>query len=276
MNQPVDIEAVITATRRAGQLVSEMRRNGLRNIQSKSSAIDLVTEADLASEAFLREELNKLFPAAGFWGEESNQQPDAEFFWLVDPIDGTVNYANGVAFYSVTVALYHADECLLGVTVEPPAGRIYWAAAGEGAFLREPGGDQRRLRANQVTGLERAFLTTGFPYHRAEKADNNLAEFAAFIRHSQGVRCMGSAALDLAHVASGAMAGYWEAWLNPWDAAAGVLLVREAGGLVTDYWGAPWQLSSATLVANNGNADLHQAMLAVIAQARAQLDQPNG
>jgi myo-inositol-1(or 4)-monophosphatase len=268
MNQPVDIEAVISAARRAGQLVLTMRREGLRNIQSKSAETDLVTEADLASEAFLRKELVDLFPEAGFWGEESNRRPSTEFFWLVDPIDGTVNYANGVALYSVTVALYHENSCLLGVTVEPPASRIYWTVRGEGAFLREPGGDQRRLATNEVDRLSRALLTTGFPYHRTEAADNNVAEFAHFTRQSQAVRCMGSAALDLAHVAAGAMAGYWEAWLNPWDAAAGVLLVQEAGGLVTDYAGDEWHFTSGTLVASNGNPTLHQAMLDVIAQAR--------
>jgi myo-inositol-1(or 4)-monophosphatase len=272
MNQPVDIEAVISATRRAGQLVLTMRRDGLRNIQSKSAETDLVTEADLASEAFLRKELAELFPAAGFWGEESNRRPDTEFFWLVDPIDGTVNYANGVALYSVTVALYHEMTCLLGVTVEPPASRIYWTVRGEGAFLREPGGDQRRLATNEVDRLSRALLTTGFPYHRTEAADNNVVEFAHFTRHSQAVRCMGSAALDLAHVAAGAVTGYWEAWLNPWDAAAGVLLVQEAGGLVTDYAGDEWHFTSGTLVASNGNPALHQAMLDLIAQARTQLN----
>jgi myo-inositol-1(or 4)-monophosphatase len=223
----------------------------------------------IASEAFLRQELANLYPAAGFWGEESNQPPGEEFFWLVDPIDGTVNYANGVAFYAVTVALHQGDTTLLGVTVEPPASRIYWTVRGEGAFLREPGGDQRRLRVNGVDHLSRAFLTTGFPYHRTESADNNTSEFVHLIRRSQGVRCMGSAALDLAHVAAGAMAGYWEAWLNPWDAATGTLLVREAGGLVTDYTGQAWQLASQTLVATNGNPTLHQAMLEVIAEARA-------
>ena len=267
MSELVDIEAVISATRRAGQLVLTMRRDGLRNITSKSTSIDLVTEADLASEAFLREELNKLLPEAGFWGEESNQQPTEALFWVVDPIDGTVNYANGLSIYAVTVALYENDQCLLGVTVEPPAGRIYWTAQGKGAFLREPGGDQRRLHTNGVDDLSRAFLTTGFPYHRNEVAENNTGEFSAFIRRCQGVRCLGSAALDLALVAAGALAGSWEAWLNPWDAAAGVLMIREAGGLVTDYAGNEWTLASQTLVSSNGNSDLHRAMLATLANA---------
>jgi len=126
-----------------------------------------------------------------------------------------------------------------------------------------------RVTTNAVAQLNRALLTTGFPYHRSAIADNNTAEFRHFIDHSQGVRCMGAAALDLAHVASGALAGYWEAALKPWDAVPGVLLVREAGGRVTDYAGQEWQLDSPTLVASNGNAALHHAMLEVIAQARA-------
>lgn len=271
MKPPVELEAVIAVAQQAGQLVRDMRRAGLHHIQSKSTEIDLVTEADLASEAYLRDALGQLYPAADFWGEESNQAPASEFYWLVDPIDGTVNYANGLAFYSVTVAFCEGEQALLGVTVEPASGRTYAAQVGEGAFLREPEGGAQPLTTNRVDQLGRAFLTTGFPYHRAHQGDNNTAEFEAFIRHSQGVRCMGSAALDLAHVAYGAMAGYWEAWLNPWDAAAGVLFVREAGGMVTDYAGADWTFASRTLVASNGQGNLHEAMLAQIAQARATL-----
>jgi myo-inositol-1(or 4)-monophosphatase len=275
MTQPqLDLEAVITVARRAGQLVLKMRREGLRNVQSKSTAVDLVTEADLASEAFLREELTRLCPGVGFWGEESNQQPKDELFWIVDPIDGTVNYANGIAFYAVNIALQQGENTLLGVTIEPPSGRIFWARQGGGAYLREPGGDQRRLQPNTVERLSRALVSTGFPYHRVEAEDNNVAEFRYFVEHSQGARSMGSAAMDLAHVASGATAAYWEAWLNPWDAAPGVLMVREAGGQVTDYAGNPWRLESKSLVASNGNVALHEAMLEGIAQARATLTNP--
>lgn len=266
---PFAIDAVIDIAERAGKLVRNMRRAGLRDVQSKSTAIDLVTEADLASEAFLRTELGRIDPGAGFWGEESNQRPQERRFWVVDPIDGTVNYANGLEFYAVNVALQEGADCLLGVTVQPPAERVYWAVRGEGAYLREAGVAPVRLMTNQVDQLSRALLTTGFPYNRTEVGDNNTTEFSHFVRSSQGVRCMGAAALDLAHVASGALAGYWEAGLKPWDAAPGVLLVRNAGGRVTDYAGAEWTLASKTLVASNGQAAVHDAMLAVIAAARA-------
>jgi myo-inositol-1(or 4)-monophosphatase len=271
MTQPFDREAIISLVQRAGQLVLNMRRAGLRNVQSKGVEIDLVTEADLACEAFLREELQPLLPTAGFWGEESNQQPNEEWFWIADPVDGTVNFASGVAFYAVNLALQAGDKCLLGVTVEPNSGRTYWTEQGEGAYLREASGSQRRLQVNQVDRLSRAMLTTGFPYHRSDPTNNNTVEFAYFTQRALGVRCMGSAAMDLAHVASGVMAAYWEAQLKPWDAVAGALMVREAGGLVTDYLGDEWSLSSTDLVASNGNADLHSLLLEGIAAAQASL-----
>ena len=268
----VDSEAIISVVRRAGQLVTEMRQTGLQQVQSKSAVIDLVTEADLASEAFLRKELQRLYPGVGFWGEESNQPPTEEFFWLVDPIDGTTNFANGLPHYAVNVALCQGDSANLAVTLHLPAGNIYWAVAGKGAFLRTPDGGQRRLQVNQAQQLNRASVTTGFPYHRAESTDNNSAEFAYFLPRCQSVRCLGSAALDLAFVASGALAAFWEGWLGPWDATAGVLLVREAGGQVTDYQGKPWQLPGKTgLVASNGQAALHDALLTGIQTARTPL-----
>lgn len=266
-----DREEIINIVQRAGQLVWQMRQAGLQNVQSKSVEIDIVTEADLASEAFLRAELSQRYPHVGFWGEESNQQPTEEFYWLADPVDGTVNFANGVAFYAVNLSLQQQDQILLAVTVEPATGRVYWSERGQGAFVRAADGSQQLLRTSNVDRLSRALLTTGFPYHRASSPDNNTNEFVYFTQHCQGVRCMGSAALDLAHVASGAMAAFWEGWLNPWDACPGVLLVREAGGRVTEYDGREWHIGSKSLVASNGNAALHQAILDGIRQARASL-----
>lgn len=266
---PFDREAIIAVAQRGGELIWQMRRNGLQQVKSKSVEIDIVTEADLACEAFLRAELHKLYPHVGFWGEESNTQPDDEFFWLADPVDGTVNYANGVAFYAVNLSLQQQDQILLGVTVEPETGRTYWAEAGAGAFVRSADGVERRLQTSGVERLSRALLTTGFPYHRGGSVDNNTSEFTWFTQRCQGVRCMGSAALDLAHVANGAMAAFWEGWLNPWDAAPGVLLVREAGGVVTDYSGQPWTLQSKSLIASNG--PIHNLLVEGVQTARATL-----
>ena len=273
---PLDValEDVLAVALQAGELILAMQADGLRNITSKSSEIDLVTEADVAAERLIRSELAARYPAVELWGEESNQPPSGDLFWVVDPIDGTINFAGGLPYFAVNIALQAGEQTVLGVTLELPARRLYFARRGEGAFRRDLDGREQRLRVNAASTLRRALLTTGFPYSRAEFADNNLPEFSYFMAHSMGVRTMGSAAMDLVNVASGGMAAYWESWLNPWDAAPGVVLVAEAGGRVTDYRGAPWQLTKRTLVASNGQPDLHQALLDGIRTARQGLSRP--
>lgn len=277
IEQGIEIEAVKQAVWEAGALTLDMRNRGLHTVKDKSSTIDLVTEADVAAEQSLRQSLGQLDPDAEFWGEESNERPQGSRFWIVDPIDGTTNFANGLAPYAVNVALYAGGQPVLGVTLEMPVRRIYWAVRDHGAHVQEldalgQGGEPLRLQVNRRDTLNQALLTTGFPYHRGEHPDNNLAEFAWFFARAQGVRCMGSAAMDLAHVAAGMFAGYWEAWLNPWDTAPGVLLVQEAGGTVTDYLGAPWQLDSVGLIASNGRPALHDALVTGVHTARGALE----
>jgi myo-inositol-1(or 4)-monophosphatase len=150
--------------------------------------------------------------------------------------------------------------------------RLYVAVAGGGAFVVQPDGEETRLHVNTIDRLGQALISTGFPYHRTEHEDNNLREFGYFLAHAQGVRCMGSAAVDLVNVAKGALAAYWEGWLKPWDAAPGVLMVREAGGVVTDYAGRPWRLHSKTLVASNGQPGFHAAVLEGLHAARQALE----
>lgn len=270
----VDVDAVIEVALRAADLVTEMRAQGLRSVRSKSSTIDIVTEADIASEKLIRRELSALDGTVGFWGEESNEQPQEPSFWIVDPIDGTNNFAMGIPHYAVNIALQDSIQTLLGVTIALPARRVYWAVAGEGAFLREPDGSEQPLRVNSAQELGGVFLTTGFPYHRAEHADNNSAEHTHFLTKAQGVRCLGASALDLVYVASGAFGGYWEAWIKPWDAAPGVLMIREAGGKVTKYGGEEWSLHDQTLIASNGQPRIHQALVDGIRAARSTLREP--
>lgn len=266
-----DVEAVIDVARQAAELVRRMQETGLRNVKSKTSAGDLVTEADVASEKLIRGALGEIYPHVGLWGEESNTMPDTEYFWLVDPIDGTSNYAFGLDYNAVNIALQHREQTLLGVTWQIHTGRVYHALAGAGAFRREASGAEIRLQVNDTTELRRALITTGFPYHSGVSADNNAAEFSRILQLAGGVRCLGSAALDLAHVASGALCAFWEGWLHAWDAAPGVLLVREAGGRVTDYAGQEWRINSTPLVASNGQPGVHDALLAAIAEARVGL-----
>lgn len=267
-----DLDVIIAAVQQAGQLVEGMRRQGLAEIQRKSSTIDLVTEADLASEKLLRTMLHEHYPGVGFWGEESNQRPDTEYFWLVDPIDGTTNFANNIPFYAINVALCRDNQPIIGVTLQLPDGIVFWAKAGEGAHRRNRDGSEERLTVNRATALRRTVVCTGFPYHRGESADNNCGEISYFIPRAQSMRCLGSAALELAYVATGALGAYWEGWLGPWDAAAGVLMVREAGGRVSDYADAEWQLPGGNgLLATNGQPEIHGAMLAGIHEVRAGL-----
>lgn len=263
-----EAEVVIAVALDAVELVQQMRRSGELEVRSKSSDIDLVTAADVACERFVREALAARFPGVGLLGEESNQAPVEEYFWVVDPIDGTTNYANGLPHGAVNIALQRGEETLLGVTAHLALDWIYYARRGAGAFQRGPGGDETRLHVNQSAQLRRSLLTTGFPYTRGEIDDDNSAEFTYFLRRASDVRVLGSAALDLAFIASGISAGYWEFGINPWDVAPGALLVREAGGVVTDYAGKPWTLYERKVVASNGNPELHRALLEGIHTAR--------
>jgi myo-inositol-1(or 4)-monophosphatase len=271
-----DVERVIEIAREAGDLVLSMQQAGLERIGSKSNEFDLVTEADLAAEELIRGALATAFPGTGFWGEESNEGPHDDYFWLVDPIDGTVNYAHGVPHFSVNIALSRGQETLMAVTLALPIGTVYWGVAGSGSSVRH-GKEDTRLRVNTVARLRDGLLSTGFPYTRAESADNNSMEFAYFMPRCQGVRRMGTAAVDLALVAAGVFAAHWEGDLNPWDIAAGALLIREAGGRVTNYAGDDWTHADRQFIASNGNQDVHASMVAGIARARALLAElPSG
>lgn len=271
------LEAVIEAATGAADMALAMQAAGLQKIVGKSNEIDLVTEADVASEHFLRSELGALLPTVGFWGEESNNRPTDGQYWLVDPIDGTVNFANGLPYNAVNVALVESDasgnaNLTLAVTVEMPWRRIFFARPGEGAFMRDPMWGERRLQVNKAETLRKSLIATGFPYHSGEHEDANKLEFAQISPKCLGLRVLGSAAVDTAQVAAGILAGFWEAWLNPWDCAAGALMVREAGGKVTDYVGREWQFNSPGFVASNGL--IHDALIEGILVARQGLKNP--
>lgn len=266
-----DIDVVIGVARAAGDLARRMYASGQATVRAKSSEIDLVTAADVAAEMFIRDALERLFPGVALWGEESNQRPAQSSYWLVDPIDGTTNFAHDVAYCSVNIALQDGAETLLAVTYHIGQDCTFYARRGAGAYRRKASGHERRLAVSTTSSLSKALLITGFPYHRAESTDNNSVEFAYFMPRTACVRNFGSAALDLAHVAMGAADGYWEAWLNPWDLAAGALLVREAGGLVTTYEGCEWTLGVNHIVASNGVTALHEALLDGIRLARTSL-----
>lgn len=227
-------------------------------VRSKSSEIDLVTEADLDSERFIVKTIRDRYPQHSILSEEEvGNTGVSKFFWIIDPLDGTVNYAHGFPFFCVTVALQYKDDLVLGVTHDPIRAETFTVVKNLGAFL-----NGNPLKVSKADHLVRSLVATGFPYKRATIADNNLAEFNKILPRVQGVRRGGSAALDLAYVAAGRLDGYWESHLSPWDWAAGFLMVQEAGGKVTDRDGQTWTLESKGMVATNGL--IHRELLEVL------------
>jgi myo-inositol-1(or 4)-monophosphatase len=264
-------EFAIDLARQAGALALEMQARGLRadQIRTKSHHADLVTEADLAVEGLIAAAIIERYPEHSIFAEESAGagMPNAEWLWLIDPVDGTTNFAHGLPLFCINVALAHWGVPVLGVTCEPAAGRIYWAETGAGAWLRVAGQDSP-LRPSRVDHLRQSLLATGFAHGRRESTPANLAEFAALDMDAHAVRRLGSAALALAWIAAGRLDGYWESELKPWDAAAGWLLVQEAGGRATDDYGRSWRLTSRYIVASNGQTGVHEALLATIRSAQ--------
>jgi myo-inositol-1(or 4)-monophosphatase len=253
-------EFALDTARRAGHLLREFA-NRQHTITHKSTVIDLVTEADLASERLIVAAIRERFPDHTIQSEEGLGDLTAghgvPHLWLVDPLDGTVNYAHGYPMWGVSLALAEADRVVMGVVYDPLRDEVFWAERGQGAWL-----NGARLQVSKTASLQESLLATGFPYRLALMADNNLAEFSAVLTRAQGVRRAGAAVLDLAHVASGRLDGYWEKYLQPWDWAAGWLLVEESGGTVTTLDGRPWSLQEKNMAASNGL--MHDELLNVL------------
>jgi myo-inositol-1(or 4)-monophosphatase len=255
-------DACVEAVRRGGGILAE-RFGQPRTIERKGS-IDLVTDADRASEAAVVGFLRERFPAAAIVAEESGEHAGAagsELRFYVDPLDGTTNYAHGIPHFSVTVAVADASGLAAGAILDPLRGELYTAIRGAGAFLAG-----ERLRASPCASLRDALLVTGFAYDSHVNAQFALRAFGAFTAKAQSIRRLGSAALDLAYVAAGRFDGFWEERLHSWDVAAGTLLVREAGGRVTDLHGGDRMLETGDILA--APAGVFQPMLEVIESCR--------
>ncbi len=246
--------------REAGALLREGYGTTLQ-VEYKS-AIDLVTEYDRRSEALILNGLRAAFPGHATLGEESGRALGDEYEWLVDPLDGTTNFAHGYPLFAVSLALTQRGRLITGVVYDPLRDELFAAEAGAGATL-----NGRRLSVSTVTDLGRALINTGFAYDVRTNPRNNLPEFTAFLMRAQAVRRGGSAALDCAYIGAGRAEGYWEFGSKPWDLGAGVLVTREAGGRATTEHGDDDLLGQPSVVVSNGH--LHQAMLAVIREASA-------
>ncbi len=251
----------IDAARAAGHLLrSELL--GTRRISYKGGPTNLVTEMDARAEALIVDRIRAAFPHDAILAEERGAQAGrSDRRWLVDPLDGTTNYAHGLPLFAVSIALEVGGRVTLGVVYDPNLDELYAAERGGGAFVNDA-----PLSVSTTATLDESLLATGFPYNIRQTADTNLREFAAFSLRSRGVRRMGSAVIYLAYVAAGRIDGYWELRLGPWDVAAGSLLVEEAGGRVTNLEGGQLDIDVPTVVASNGR--LHEAMLAVLERVR--------
>lgn len=248
------------AAAEAGARVLAERFGGRRRIEHKG-AIDLVTDADRAAEAAIVDAIRARFPAHAILAEEGGETGESRFRWIVDPLDGTTNYAHGLPQFCTSVACEVDGSIVAGAIVDPMREERFTAVRGGGAFL-----DGERLHVGDTADLQQALLATGFPYWVHERPDEPLALFGAFVRVARGVRRYGSAALDLAWLAAGRYDGFFEMGLKPWDLAAGVLLVEEAGGVCSDLDGGPLDLERGDVVAA-GKA-LHPAMIATSRAAR--------
>ncbi len=223
---------------------------GLEEIAEKERAGDLVTAADLASEAVILDILARHFPTHAILAEESGKlgNTESEYLWVIDPLDGTTNYAHQYPFFAVSIGLMIADVPQVGVIFDPFHNELFRAAKGLGATC-----NRRSIQVSQTAELSKSLLVTGFAYDRRETTDNNYAEFCHLTHLTQGVRRSGSAALDIAHVSCGRLDGYWERGIAPWDIAAGIVLLQEAGGKVTAYDGSPIKIESGRILATNSH-----------------------
>jgi myo-inositol-1(or 4)-monophosphatase len=224
--------------------------------------IDVVTEADKQSEKLIVGLLSSRFPQHSILAEEGNStEKPSEYKWVVDPLDGTSNYAHDYPFFAVSVALEKRGEVIAGTVYHPILEELFMAEKGGGSYLND-----RRIQVSKVTNLRKALLSTGFPYDILKDPEEALCLFSNFIHTSQGIRRDGSAALDLCYLAMGRFDGFWELRLNPWDTAAGVLIVTEAGGRVSNFKGQAFSIYEDNILASNGL--LHEGMQAVINQRR--------
>jgi myo-inositol-1(or 4)-monophosphatase len=258
-NIPLDriLSVATDAARQAGAVLIKSARTGFR-IEHKQ-VINLVTDADHEAEQRIIDVIHETFPTHPILAEERGLtgQAQSRYKWIIDPLDGTTNFAHGFPAYCVSIGVECDEREVIGVVYDPTRDELFTAQLGHGAQL-----NGTPISVSSTDHLDQALLVTGFAYDVREASNNNLDHFARFALKVQGLRRTGTAALDLCYVAAGRFDGFWEVKLNPWDMAAGVVILREAGGMVTDFNGSPLSIYRQELVASNGV--IHQSMLDVL------------
>ena len=253
----MDLNDIKTIAREAGEIV----RDGFGasfGVELKSNKNDLVTDVDKRSEKAIVDFIGKKYPEHGVLAEEgSSRNQDAEYVWVIDPIDGTTNFAHGLPLFSISIGVRRNGETIAGAVYDVMRDALYFAEKGSGAFKND-----ERVRVSDQARLADALVVTGFPYNIEENPRKTLELFTEFTLAARGVRRLGSAAIDFCYVAEGVFDGFWEINLNPWDVCAGRLLVEEASGRVTDYRGEPNDIHDREVLATNGA--VHEDMMRLI------------
>ncbi len=255
MSTPSLIDVAVSSAREAGAFLKQSV-GSIRTVEQKAGQeTNLVTDIDKRSEAMIIDHIRRHFPDHGILAEESGvSEKDADTVWVIDPLDGTTNFTHGLPIFCVSIGVVHKDELVAGVVYDPNHDELFRAEKGKGAYCND-----RKLSVSDTADLVSALLVTGFPYDVRKNPFNAIQHFNEFLRSAQAVRRLGSAAIDFCYVAAGRFDGFWEVSLNPWDMAAGVLLVREAGGTVTNFRGGEWRLRGKDVLASNGK--MHETMV---------------
>jgi myo-inositol-1(or 4)-monophosphatase len=251
------LDKVIQIAKEAGEIAREgFRKNMI--VETKGSLTNLVTEYDKKSEQAIINFVKKEFPGHSILAEESGQLgSSSEYVWIIDPIDGTTNYAHGLPIFSVSIGVQKNNELIYGVVNDVMRDAVYSAEKGSGAFCND-----RKLSVSTNDDLRKSVLVTGFPYNVAENPDNAFERFTDFLKIARAIRRLGSAAIDMCYVAEGVCDGFWEVSLNPWDIAAGIVIIEEAGGIVTTFDGKPHDLNSKNVLASNKY--VHEKMIDIL------------
>jgi myo-inositol-1(or 4)-monophosphatase len=254
------IELAIRIAREAGAILLDFASRDF--IITNKGRINLVTEADHASEAYIKTAILEHYPDHQILAEESGVHfAPSDYVWIIDPLDGTTNFAHGVPCYAVSIGIEHRGSMIAGVIYDPSNDHVYAAERGGGAFR-----NGQRINTSKIEHLEQALLVSGFPYDVREQMNAYLPAWEAFLASAQGVRRLGAASIDMCYVACGYFDGFWEFGLNAWDTAAGWLLIEEAGGKVTKGDGTAFRNADPDLLATNGL--IHDQMMDVLRQVR--------
>lgn len=253
------LDVAILAAKEAGKIHKKYFNTDIE-VKSKATSYDLVTIADIEAEKKIVSVIKKYFKGHNFLAEEQKyEKTDSEYTWIIDPLDGTNNFASGLPIFCASVAIARKDEIIAGAIYDVTRDELYYAQKGKGAYL-----NGKKIRVSTVSILKKALFITGFYYDRGKEMDENLRKIRQFLqRHIIGIRRLGSAALDLCYVAAGRAAGYWEFRLSPWDFAAGMLIVKEAGGKITDRRGKEISVKQKSFVAAS-NGKIHNKMLEIL------------